>query len=274
MGSLKKVPTSLTSIMASALMAAALSSSISFAADLPPIVEIPPEIIPQSYGGWYLRGDIGYASTSVQGVSYFQGASQTGKFDRYDIDHSWLFSGGIGYQVNDWFRVDLTANYYGKADFDGASALNVACSDGGGGVCSYSDDGDVQITTMLFNAYLDLGTYQGFTPYVGAGIGGAYLHWGDMKNEEYYVSGTVPTSFGFDDVHGKRSGWRFASALHTGVSYDIASNWKIDAGYSFTHISKGEMFGFGANSGLDGTQGYHGSMNIHEFKVGLRYAFF
>ena len=30
-------------------------------------------------------------------------------------------------------------------------------------------------TTPMFNAYLDLGNWWGFTPYVGAGIGCSYL---------------------------------------------------------------------------------------------------
>ncbi len=273
MGSLKKVSVSFATVIAPAILATAMAASVSVAADLPPIVDIPPEVAPQAYGGWYLRGDIGYAKTNVHGVRYFQGSTQTGEFEQHDIDHSWMFGGGIGYEVNDWFRVDLTGNYYGTANLSGSSAQNVACSDGGGGVCSYSDDGDIQITTLMASAYLDLGTYQGFTPYVGAGIGGAYLHWGDLINEEYYVSGTVPATLAYD-VHGKRSGWRFAYGLHAGVSYDIATNMKIDAGYSYTHISEGEMFGFGATSGLEGTQGYHESLNIHAFKVGLRYAFY
>ena len=273
MGSLKKVPTSLTSIMASALLAAAISSSVSFAADLPPIVEIPPEVVPQSYGGWYLRGDIGYAKASVEGVTYFQGATQSGKFEQHDIDNGWLIGGGIGYQVNDWFRVDVTSNYQAQVDFKGSSAQNVACSDGTvGAVCSYSDNADLQITTLMANAYFDLGTYQGLTPYVGAALGGAYLHWGGPENIEYYVSGAVP-GVTARDKHGNRSGWRFAYGLHAGLSYDVSANMKLDAGYTWTQISEGEMFGFGRTSGLSGTQGYHKQMNIHAFKVGLRYAF-
>ncbi len=276
MGSLKKVSTSLTSIMASALFAAAISGSISFAADLPPIVDIPPEVVPQSYGGWYLRGDIGYAKASVSEVTYFQSATQTGKFEQHDIDNGLLIGGGLGYQVNDWFRVDVTSNYHAQVDFKGSSAQNVLCNDqsapGAGSVCSFTDNGNLQITTLMANAYLDLGTYQGLTPYVGAAIGGAYLHWTGPENIEYYVSGAVP-GVTASDIHGNRSGWRFAYGLHTGVSYDISANMKIDAGYTWTQISEGEMFGFGRTSGLSGTQGYHKQMNVHAFKVGLRYAF-
>ena len=272
MGNLKIASASFVAILASTFVATTLTATNVLAADLPPVVEIPPEIIPPSYGGWYLRGDIGYAKTTVQSVSYFQGPTMTGEFEQHEVETSWMVGGGIGYQINDWFRVDATLNYYAKADFTGSSAQNVACSDGTiGAICSYSDNGGVQATTLLANAYLDLGTWQGLTPYVGAGIGGALVHWDDVVNAEYNVSGPVPGVLA-NDVHGKRSGWRFAYGLHAGASYDISKKLKLDAGYSYTHITGGEMFGFGATSGFDGTQGYNGDMKMHAFKVGLRYA--
>ncbi len=49
----------------------------------PPIVELPPV---EKFGGWYLRGDIGYASVSVDEVSYFQGPTRTGSFEIHEID--------------------------------------------------------------------------------------------------------------------------------------------------------------------------------------------
>jgi len=273
MGSLKRVPTKLVSIMASALIATAISATGSIAADLPPIVELPPEVVPQSYGGWYLRGDIGYAKARVDGVTYFQGASQTGKFETHSLDNGWLIGGGLGYQINDWFRVDVTSNYHAQVDFKGSSAQNVACSDGTvNAICTYSDNGSLQITTLMANAYFDLGTYQGLTPYVGAALGGAYLHWTGPENIEYHVAGPAPAVTALD-THGNRSGWRFAYGLNAGVSYDISSNMKIDAGYTWTQISEGEMFGFGRTSGLEGTQGYHKQLSVHAFKVGLRYTF-
>lgn len=253
---------------------AALTAGAAIAADLPPIVDIPQEVVPTVVGGWYLRGDIGYAKTKVDGIRYMQGNQMSGEFDVYDIDNSWMIGGGIGYQVNDWFRVDWTANHFFEADMTGSSALNVACSDGtANAVCSYRDNNIVGYTTLLANAYIDMGTWQGLTPYVGAGIGGAYTHWSDFSNQEYYVSGATPTTTALD-THPARNGWRFAYALHAGASYDLTSKLKLDAGYTFTHIENGEMFGFGNNSGLVGTQGYHGDIKSHAFKVGLRYSLY
>ena len=258
----------LSVVSAIAILASVYTAQAADYAPEPPVVELPPT---EKFGGWYLRGDIGYAISRVDEVTYFQGATQTGAFVIKEIDDSWMFGAGIGYQINDWFRVDWTANYYAEADFTGSSALGVACSDGTpGAICNYSDNSSFQATTLLANAYVDLGNYQGFTPYVGAGIGGAYVTWGTLANQETPASGAVPAVLA-SDTHSGRSGWRFAYGLHVGASYDISTKLKLDAGYSYINISEGEMFGFGATSGLVGTQGYHGNLNIQTFKLGLRY---
>lgn len=251
-----------------AIMASTYSAQAAEILPDPPVVELPPA---EHFGGWYLRGDIGYAATSVDSITYFQGPTQTGSFVISEFSDTWMFGVGVGYQINDYFRVDWTANYYGESDFTGSSALNVACSDGTvGAVCSYSDNGTFQASVLLANAYVDLGSWSGFTPYVGAGIGGAYVSWGTLTNREYYVSGAVPGTT-ITDTHAGRSGWRFAYGLYLGASYELTESLKIDAGYSYTGISGGEMVGFGSTSGLVGTQAYTSDMSIHAFRLGLRY---
>lgn len=254
----------------------ALSSLGAAAADIiePPVYEAPPEIVAVGGGGWYLRGDIGYAKIHTDGVLYYQGApTLTGAFEEYDIASTWMLGGGIGYQVSDWFRVDLTGNHYFNTDFNGSSATGAACTNNGGGeICDYIDTANVNITTLLANAYVDLGNFNGFTPYLGAGIGGAMVHWGDLFNDETCVAncgawvevdGTHP---GYADLH-------FAYALHAGVSYDFSANLKLDAGYTMTHIEGGRMFGFESGNANSGQQGFNGDIKAHAFRLGLRYAF-
>ncbi len=36
--------------------------------------------------------------------------------------------------------------------------------------------------SLLANAYVDIGTYGIFTPYVGGGLGGTYVKWSNLKN--------------------------------------------------------------------------------------------
>src|ERR1019366_7400260 len=102
--------------------AATLLSSAAFAADMaiapPPMPYAAPVA---DFGGWYLRGDIGFSNQSVKNVldtnpnAYNNVAvSQTSSFSTggiYDI--------GFGYQFNNWFRTDFTAQYRGKSSFTG-----------------------------------------------------------------------------------------------------------------------------------------------------------
>ena len=251
------------------------STMMANAADLvePPIVEIVPEVRTVAVGGWYLRGDIGYSHNSVEGVSYYQGTpTLTGVFEQNDLGASWMIGGGVGYQATDYFRMDVTMDHHFEADFTGSSARNAGCSavtPGPTGTCSYSDNGSLAVTTLMANGYLDLGNYSGFTPYVGAGIGGANVHWGDVTNVEYDDDDATNNA---SSLHGGNGEWRFAYALHAGVSYDISSNLKLDAGYSFKHIEGGQMFNFESGNANTGPQGFDDDIKIHTVRAGLRWS--
>lgn len=263
------------SLIAAALMT---STAAAQAADLyePPVVEVVPEVRTVAVGGWYLRGDIGYSKVHVRGVEYFQGTSFSGEFEEHDVDGTWMLSGGIGYQVTDYFRVDATLDHHFSAAFNGSSASGVACGDADGdpltydpdGVCNYDDDSNLAVTTIMANAYVDLGNYAGFTPYVGGGLGGALVHWDDLSNDET-CTGTC-TGVAGDSNHDGIGDWRFAYALHAGVSYDLNASLKLDAGYTFKHIDGGTMFDFDGASG-SGPQGFDEGIKIHTVRAGLRW---
>src|SRR6185503_1602699 len=108
--------------------------------------------------------------------------------------------GGIGYQITNYLRTDLTVDYWFDSDFNGSTT-------GTNGVST--DTSSFNAWLLLANAYADLGTYYGFTPYVGAGIGGARIEWDDLTN----TVGTVTT------VHDGDENWRFAWALMAGTAY-------------------------------------------------------
>lgn len=257
-----------TILITAAMIAAA---TVANAADMVP-VDPPQEVYTQSNTGWYLRGDIGYAAISTDSVVYYQGTpTLTGVFEQHDIDDAWMIGGGIGYQVTDYFRVDATIDHFFKTDFNGISATGATtCPLTGATTCDFSDSADLSVTLYMANAYMDLGTYSGFTPYVGLGIGAAQLHWGDLINTETCVTGCVGSA---TTLHGGNADLRFAYAFHTGASYDIDANWKIDAGYSYTHVEGGTMFHFESGNANSGQQGFDGEMDIHAFRVGLRYQY-
>src|ERR1700675_4003914 len=104
--------------------AASLLSSAAFAADMaimpPSPMYAPPPV--EDFGGWYLRGDIGFSNQSVKDVRKGNAflfpagkiPTQTSSFDTGGI-----FGLGVGYQFNNWFRADLTGQYRGNANFKG-----------------------------------------------------------------------------------------------------------------------------------------------------------
>ena len=273
MHSFKKI-----SLVVAALMA---SSAMVQAADLipAPVDDLPPEVIPAAAAsGWYIRGDIGYASLDHRGVNYFQGPLITGEFEQHELDSTWSIQGGIGYQVTDYFRVDGTIKYLGSSDFDGSSApAGSACNGGYGFFCDYNDDAELESATIFMaNAYVDLGTVKGFTPYLGAGIGGAKVKYGELLNDQTCTGSADDALCSSNDfTHDGEAEVRFAWALHAGASYDVSCRAKIDAGYTYTRIEGGNQFGTGvsvAGGGPLGGNGFDEGIEVHEGRVGLRYA--
>ena len=239
------------------------------AADLPPpvIIEAPvhvPEVVPKKFSGWYIRGDIGYGWSEFKGAEYITYGPPPGTgILNGDLKGAFSIGGGVGYQVNEFFRTDLTLDYMFKTDFDGST--DGFCTAGGVALaCSSVDVSGYEAWTLLANAYVDLGHYAGFTPYVGAGIGGAYVKWHELEN-------TIPP--GFDQsgttIHGGSAEWRFAYALMAGVSYAATKNVAVDLGYRYKHINGGRMFQFAGGVG----PGFDKNIHVHEVRAGVRYKF-
>jgi opacity protein-like surface antigen len=241
----------------------AVIAAPAWAADLyePPVEEAPVEPVyqPVEAGGWYIRGDIDYHWSKFRGGDYIRyGApGDPGSFDYGKLKGALSVGGGIGYQIDDHFRADLTADWWSKSNFRGQTTG--ICTTGGDHVCQSVDRTSYTALLLLANAYVDIGTWHGITPYVGAGIGGAWVKWDTLHNQD-------------DDgdfYHRGGKGWRFAYALMAGASYCLTDRWKLDAGYRFTHINGGKMFDFGSGVG----PGFDKGMNVHEVRGGLRYQF-
>ena len=120
MGSLK----TLSSIGAALLACTALASGAAFAADYipePPIIEAPEIITPVAKGGWYLRGDITYDYQNIESGHFSVPGGTEVDFASTEADEAFNIGVGIGYQINDYFRVDATAEYVFEADFRGTT---------------------------------------------------------------------------------------------------------------------------------------------------------
>lgn len=257
------------------------------AADLDEIIYAPelPMTKPVEIGsGWYLRGDLGYsfrtrgAATSYSVFSAGPPAAYSGEvFDTSSIDSDWSGSLGAGYSFTDYFRVDATLDY-ATGRFDGATSSTFACAGLATGQCASIDTQDFTQYAIMANAYVDLGTFAGFTPYVGAGAGVARVRWDALSNDQRCVSVAGNVCGGgaaIDGTHPGEDSWRFTYALMAGVSYDISKNIKLDLGYRYSKVKAGAQFRYDAATAAAGAVGVQGSDNgleKHEVRVGLRYA--
>ncbi len=92
---------------------------IAAAADMPlpppPVIE---PVAPPQFSGWYLRGDVGYGFNQVNNFTSNVAATTPGfQYDGVGLDGAMIIGGGVGYQINNWFRTDLTAEYRTPAHF-------------------------------------------------------------------------------------------------------------------------------------------------------------
>lgn len=100
--------------------------------------------------------------------------------------------------------------------------------------------------SVMANAYFDYLTCTPWTPYVGAGIGSAYLK--------------------ADDGEQAKSVYNLAWQVMAGLTYDINSHWTLDAGYRYADLGR-----IRKNSG----EGHVAKLTArdHEIMLGVRYTF-
>ncbi len=242
------------------LMATALPA---LAADVyyePPVVEAPPayeapvEVV--STGGWYIRGDVGYHAPSWKGaeyVTYGAGPLHGNTFSTGALRPAFSVGGGVGYQASKYFRTDLTADYWFRSTFNGTT--NGAC-----GTCT--DASSMSALLLMANAYVHVGKWGRWSPYVGAGIGGAKVTWDALSN-------TLPN--GVTVEHPGASNWRFAWAGMVGSTVCLTDKLDLDLGYRYTNVSGGRMFAYDTVNNVGPGTDY--GFDVHEARAGLRYKF-
>jgi opacity protein-like surface antigen len=211
--------------------AAVLFSTTAYAADMPqPLPPQPqlayqpmPLMLEQPEGAWYLRGDIGVGITSQIDFLY-EGNPLNGPVDiltqHASFGDSVFFNAGVGYEFNNWLRFDVTAEYRAKTPFNAFITYNLT-----GGVFGDQYNAFVKSDIFLANAYVDLGTWNCVTPFVGFGIGGAYNTFSDLTDIGIFTSG--------NGVGTNASQLNFAWALHAGLAYNVTKDFSVELAYRY-----------------------------------------
>lgn len=260
------------SVVAAAFVTIAALPAVAADYDRPLIIENAPNLAPVEIGsGWYLRGDVGYNIRTRQEGDFTYRTFNAGTYSSHtpssaNLSDDFTFGIGVGYSFTDLLRADVTVTRL-SSTYGGTGP----CDPSLGPDCIMMGDAEFSAYAALANVYVDLGTFVGFTPYVGAGVGYTYLSWDDLQSHNRCAG--VPCVGNSGTVHPGESDWRFTYALMAGMSYDISDNMKLDLGYRYLNVDDGDMFSWDAASsaaGAIGVQGQDPGFTAHEVRLGLR----
>jgi opacity protein-like surface antigen len=251
---------------------------MAFAADLPIAA---PAYAPVEFGGWYLRGDIGFSNQFVNNIRKNDpaGYASLSSFDETTgFDTGGIFGIGGGYQFNNWFRVDVTGQYRGKANFKGTDLFTFPFA---GAVASGIDNYSASKSELLFlaNAYVDLGTWWYVTPFIGAGVGTSRITISNFTDTGAnnaqpapvaFVGGPPITSFAAASSGSK---WNFAWAAHAGLAYHVTPNVTVELAYSYVSLGSGTT---GVITTFDGFSANHvfkfNNITSNDLTLGVRWS--
>jgi opacity protein-like surface antigen len=213
--------------------------------------------------GWYLRGDYSYAWSDAGEL-----ARPIEPFSNVSIDNTWALGGGIGRYFGRGVRGDVTYEWRGSSDVDGA------------GPGTLTTRFDLKSSLLLANLYYDFRPNERFTPYVGIGVGAA---------RHTASGGTIQTACTPCDTYNDNSSWSAAGALMAGVSYRIDRGHRapvsikdsaaivdepgrlhVDLGYRFLYLGDARTGNLvGTTFATPGPR--LDDIMAHELRVGLRW---
>ncbi|MER9294987.1 porin family protein [Mesorhizobium sp. M0621] len=226
----------------------------------PPIyVDQAPDYVPVEVGsGWYLRGDVSYlAQKSFKNDNFaFTPASFSDKEDPI------FASIGFGYHFNDYLRADLNLGYLP------GNKIGVGYDDSA--IVIAPDTATVASSSLknyafsgMLNGYVDLGTYVGITPYLGAGVG--VVRSKRSLSASYFTDNSDPS----DDfvLNDSKTRYSLAYTLNAGLAYQVSKNVSVDLGYQYFSAPDAEYVTAESLTSFP----VHKGISNHQVKLGLRY---
>ncbi|MDR1921921.1 MAG: outer membrane beta-barrel protein [Candidatus Adiutrix sp.] len=213
----------------------------------------------QDVGGMYITPRViySYKTGSIEPARLNSGPYAASLLGGEDKDKGYGVGLAVGCDFGSLYEMPLRLEaeyvYRGKASF-GEEVVNPY---GLGGQASHNFD--VAAHSLMANAFLDLASDSAMTPYIGGGLGLAYL------NTDYTVSSTVGTN---GSALSSKTNWNFAWNLGGGLAWHMNEKVALDLGYRYVDLgtaSTGDirMNDFLTNSSLDYT--------VHEISLGLRF---
>jgi opacity protein-like surface antigen len=265
-----------TLITSAAATMAALISTAAYAADLgpPPPMQYQPPAAVLEQGGWYLRGDVGVGVQSFESFDLGPPANVPASWmiNQKDIQDTTIFGMGVGYVLNNWLRFDVTGEYRTKGMFSAIGSYNQNTCNVGGviGTCFDTFNGNFSAAVFMANAYVDLGTWWCLTPFIGAGVGGAW----DRITQVSDIGPLPPGTIGFGFTQQDSSSWNLAWNVQAGITYNVSDTFKVD--FSWRHIDMGSPQSASIVCQNTGSTAPCNFFNLHDitsedFRIGLRW---
>ena len=251
------------------LAVAALFSTTAYAADMPQPLPPQPQMtyqpmpltIEQPEGAWYLRGDIGVGVTNKLDITWIPSPPDAGipfVFDQHSMADTIFFDAGVGYEFNSWLRFDMTIGYRDRTQVNARGVYDQSTGVGD------AYQGYLRSWVFLTNAYLDLGTWDCVTPFVGVGIGGAYNQMADLVDMGI---GTTGAGFGRNSTNLSP-----AFALYAGLDYNVTKNFAVELSYRY--INYGSVTDeIDCVGGCSADSYKFSSLSSNDFMLGMRWRF-
>jgi len=244
-------------------------------------VESAPDIVskPVELGtGWYLRGDVGASADNGPQLSSLTTATKK---------NLWNIDLGVGYKFNNWLRTDATMTWSKQRDVSAngftvicpayisadTTVVNSAIWGPSVGTCNPQNSASLRKTDLMLNAYVDLGSWAGLTPFVGVGAGvsmlksSSSLTYNQTSDGSVYAANLTPTQTYIPvwvDIHGNpitswtdaagvvhqgqppvslaqqnwnrnasKTTFNLAWSLMGGVAYDLTPELKLELNYRY-----------------------------------------
>lgn len=210
---------------------------------------LPPAVV-EDASGWYIRGNVGINVAGMGGLSQADLAANGGSFITRSVTNTASIDLGVGYRFNSNLRVDATWELRTGSDLKAVSNVRILNGRGQTAADLYSSyDADIQSQVALVNAYYDIGTWHGFTPFVGASVGMARntiqgLHGVNNSTINIYDN-TAPyalqsqlheTSGAYSRA---KTRYNLAWGLSAGLAYAVNENLTLEGSARYLNLGSG-----------------------------------
>lgn len=216
----------------------------------------------------------GYTLQDSQKANVTNGSDRLSHNFGNDQDDAWGGALAVGYNFDKQFKIPVRAEleyaFFSEVEAKGSRAVNPGTFYNSE---RYNLKQESQIQTLMLNAYYDIKTGTEWTPYLGAGIGFAFID-GKTKGNVRSTDASDPGSFGSSSSGNMNTNLAWNVGL--GIGWDATDFMTVDLGYRFVGLgeSKGSSTSVEDDLGNSGTlRGRVNEMYMHQVMLGLRFTF-